>query len=126
MNIGDVRIVLAEPEPSGRLLAYASFTIDRHFAVRDCKVIRLGERLLVCMPSRDVYDRCGACNGRNPVRQRHCGRCGIRLPDQRAELDVDGKAMVRADVCFPTDQATRDAIEAAVFRAYGETAPVGL
>ncbi len=53
MEITEVRMYLAEEE---HVLAYASIVLDEVFIVRDLKVIEMGDRLIVAMPSKKMKD----------------------------------------------------------------------
>jgi stage V sporulation protein G len=53
MEITEVHLYLAEEE---YVMAYASIVLDEVFIVRDLKVIEMGERLVVAMPSRKMKD----------------------------------------------------------------------
>jgi stage V sporulation protein G len=53
MDITEVRIYLAEEE---HVMAYASIVIDDSFIVRDLKLIDMGVKVIVAMPSKKMKD----------------------------------------------------------------------
>lgn len=53
MEITEVHVYLAEEE---HVMAYVSIVLDECFIVRDLKVIEMGEKLVVVMPSKKTKD----------------------------------------------------------------------
>jgi len=53
MEITEVRMYLTEEE---HVMAYASIVLDDAFIVRDLKVIEMGGKLVVVMPSKRMKD----------------------------------------------------------------------
>lgn len=53
MEITEVRMYMVEEE---HVMAYASIVLDEVFIVRDIKVIEMGKRLVVAMPSKKMKD----------------------------------------------------------------------
>ena len=51
MEITEVRIYLTEEE---HVLAYASIVLDEAFIIRDLKVIEMGGKIVVAMPSKKM------------------------------------------------------------------------
>jgi stage V sporulation protein G len=116
--ITEVRIKLCE-ENNERLLAFCSVTFDNAFVVRDLKIIDGTRGVFVAMPSRKLTDRCG-CGCKNHLRARFCNGCGCRLDENRAARGMDGRAKLHADIAHPIHQGSRELVQAAVVRAYGD------
>lgn len=53
MEITEVRVFLKEEE---RLRAYATVTFDNAFVVRNMKIVKVNEKLIISMPSRKMKD----------------------------------------------------------------------
>lgn len=122
MNVTEVRIKLLPPS-NGRLLAYASITLDQTFVVRDVKVLQGDERLFVAMPSRKLNVRCPVCGTRNQVggKDRLCLRCDKPLPEPRGvEGEENEVRSPYVDVFHPVNALGRHLIDAAVLHAYQE------
>lgn len=119
MEITEVRIKLMD-EPSERLQAFCSVTFDDAFVVRDLKIIEGNKGPFVAMPSRKLTDRCPRCNCKNHLRAQYCGQCGLRLGDDRAAKDDDGRAKLHADIAHPINAAAREMIQRRVLEAYDE------
>lgn len=118
MNITEVRVKLIH-DPSDRLRAFATITVDNSLVVRDLKIIDGGPKgLFVAMPSRKLHDRCPACSGKNHIRARFCNDCGRRLPERRGESDGRGRVRLYADTAHPIHQDGRDAVQLQVITAY--------
>lgn len=101
-----------------RLQAFCSVTFDHSFVVRDLKIIEGTKGLFVAMPSRKITDRCGQCGCKNHLRACFCNQCGLRLDEDRAPRDADGRAKLHADVAHPINSASREVIQGAVLEAY--------
>lgn len=119
MEITEVRIKLME-DNNERLLAFCSITFDDAFVVRDLKIIEGAKGCFVAMPSRKLTDRCPSCGYKNHLRARFCNQCGLKLNDERAIRDQDGRAKLHADIAHPINSACREVIQGAVIRAYEE------
>lgn len=117
MEITEVRVKLMD-DPHDRLQAFCSITFDHSFVVRDLKIIQGGKGSFVAMPSRKLTDRCPRCNAKNHLRAQNCNQCGIRLNEDRATKDGDGRAKLYADIAHPINSACRDLIQQRVLEAY--------
>lgn len=117
MNITEVRVKMLD-DSSERLLAFCSVTIDDAFVIRDLKIIDGATGPFVAMPSRKLTDKCRKCGFKNHLRARFCNECGLRLNENRAPRDEDGRIKLHADVAHPINAESRDAIEEAVIEAY--------
>ena len=53
MEITEVRVFLKEEE---RLRAYVTVTFDNAFVVRNMKIVKVNEKLIISMPSRKMKD----------------------------------------------------------------------
>ena len=118
MTITEVRVKLCE-QNSERLLAFCSVTFDNAFVVRDLKIIEGTKGVFVAMPSRKLMDRC-PCGGKNHLRARFCNGCGKKLDDTRAMRDLDGRAKLHADIAHPIHAASRELVQSAVVKAFGD------
>lgn len=117
MQITEVRVKLME-DPHERLMAFCSITLDGCFVIRDLKLIQGKSGPFVAMPSRKLTDRCGRCHTKNHLRAAYCNHCGVRLRDERAVKDDDGRAKLYADIAHPINPACRETIQNEVVRAY--------
>ena len=119
MNITEVRIKLAD-DPSERLRAFCSITIDHDFVIRDIKIIEGPNGTFVAMPSRKLMDRCPRCSGKNHLRAKYCSDCGMRLNEGRAPRDERGRAKLHADVAHPITAECREKLQEKILAAYRE------
>ncbi|NIA07145.1 MAG: zinc-ribbon domain-containing protein [Actinobacteria bacterium] len=119
MQITEVRVKLVGRKDE-RLKAFCSVTFDGDFVVRDVKVIEGTNGLFVAMPSRRITDRCPMCRNKNSLRARFCSECGARLDESRASRDGHGRLKLHVDIAHPVNAACRQAIEQAIFQAYGQ------
>lgn len=119
MVITEVRIKLME-DNNERLQAFCSVTFDDAFVIRDLKIIEGTKGFFVAMPSRKLTDRCGQCGCKNHLRSRFCNQCGLRLDEDRATRDSDGRAKLHADIAHPINSACREVIQSAVLQSYYE------
>jgi stage V sporulation protein G len=119
--ITEVRIKLVEEKDNNeRLHAFCSVTFDNAFVVRDLKIIEGTKGYFVAMPSRKLTDRCPGCGCKNHLRCRYCSSCGMRLDENRALRNADGRAKLHADIAHPINSACRELIQSAVIQAYHE------
>lgn len=119
MNITEVRVKMVS-EGTERLRAFCSVTLDDAFVVRDLKVIDGVHGPFVAMPSRKLSDRCPKCRSKNHLRARFCNDCGVKLDEDRAPRDSQGRIKLHADVAHPINSPCRDQVQAAVIEAYQE------
>lgn len=110
MDITEVRIKLSD-DPSERLRAYCSITLDHSFVVRDLKIIDGTNGPFVAMPSRKLAAHCPRCRMKNHLRALYCNQCGNKLPTDRIIKDDDGRAKLYADIAHPINQACREQIQ---------------
>ncbi len=119
MEITEVRIKLME-DPHERLQAFCSITFDSCFVIRDLKIIQGAKGSFVAMPSRKLTDRCPRCHAKNHLRSQFCNQCGVKLDEERALRDHDGRARLYADIAHPINSDCREMIQRSVIRAYEE------
>ena len=119
MEITEVRVKLME-EAGDRLQAFCSVTLDDCFVVRDLKIIEGPNGPFVAMPSRKLTARCPQCSCKNHLRAAHCNQCGLRLKDDRAIRDENGRAKLYADIAHPINSQCREVIQQRVIQAYRE------
>lgn len=117
MEISEIRIKLME-DPNDRLQAFCSVTFDGCFVIRDLKIIQGTKGSFVAMPSRKLTDRCPRCSAKNALRSRFCSECGVRLEEERALKNHDGRAKLYADIAHPINSDCRDMIQRKVLEAY--------
>lgn len=119
MEITEVRIKLME-DPSDRLCAFCSITLDDCFVVRDLKIIQGAKGAFVAMPSRKLSDRCPKCHSKNQIRASFCNQCGVKLHPERALKDDAGRSKLYADIAHPINSSCRDLIQKRVIAAFDE------
>ncbi len=117
MDISEIRIKLMD-DPNDRLQAFCSITFDGCFVIRDLKIIQGTKGSFVAMPSRKLTDRCPRCSTKNCLRSRFCSECGVRLEEERASKNNDGRAKLYADIAHPINSECRDLIQRKVLEAY--------
>ena len=116
MTITEVRVKLAA-DPTDRLIAFCSLTLDGCFVVRDLKLIRGATGPFVAMPSRKITARCDGCAGKNPLAANYCADCGAALnPDPESTAD-EAKPRRYADIAHPINARCREQVQAAVVGA---------
>lgn len=117
MEITEVRIKLTE-DASERLKAFCSITFDDCFVIRDLKIIEGTNGPFVAMPSRKLTAHCPQCGCKNHLRAAYCNQCGLRLKDDRAIKDEDGRAKLYADIAHPINSACREMIQQRVIAEF--------
>ncbi|MCA9042025.1 MAG: SpoVG family protein [Planctomycetaceae bacterium] len=117
MDITEVRIKLMD-DPHDRLQAFCSITLDGMFVIRDLKIIQGAKGPFVAMPSRKLTDRCPKCYSKNHLRAMHCNQCGVRLDEDRATKDSDGRAKLYADIAHPINSGCRELIQSVVIENF--------
>ena len=117
MEITEVRVKLMD-DPHDRLQAFCSVTFDGCFVIRDLKIIQGAKGAFVAMPSRKLTDRCPKCYTKNHLRAVFCNDCGVKLGEERAVRDQDGRAKLYADIAHPINSACRDLIQQSVLDHY--------
>jgi stage V sporulation protein G len=117
MNVTEVRVKLVN-ERAERVKAFCSVTLDKDFVIRDLKVIEGTHGLFVAMPSRKLADKCGKCGTKNHLRARFCNHCGVRLNENRAGRDTQGRTKLHADVAHPINAMCREMMQEAVVVAF--------
>jgi stage V sporulation protein G len=119
VEITEVRIKLMD-EPGERLKAFCSITFDDCFVVRDLKIIEGGSGPFVAMPSRKLTAHCPNCRAKNHLRASYCNQCGMRLKENQAVKDEEGRAKLYADIAHPINSECRERIQAKVIEAFHE------
>ncbi|MCE9548581.1 MAG: septation protein SpoVG family protein [Planctomycetia bacterium] len=117
MEITEVRIKLMD-DGSERLKAFCSITFDDCFVIRDLKIIEGTNGPFVAMPSRKLTAHCPQCGCKNHLRAPHCNQCGLRLKDDRAIKDEDGRTKLYADIAHPINSACREMIQQRVIAEF--------
>ena len=119
MEITEVRIKLMD-EPGERLKAFCSITFDDSFVVRDLKIIEGASGPFVAMPSRKLTAHCPNCRTKNHLRAAYCNQCGLRLKENQAAKDEEGRAKLYADIAHPINSACREMIQGRVIKSFEE------
>ena len=117
MVITEVRIKLAN-EDQGKLLAFASVTLDDCFCVRDVKILDGEDGIFIAMPCRRLAAKCDSCGSKNHMRARYCNECGKQLGTITPPVDRRGHPKLFADQAHPVTVGFRNALEEAVLNAY--------
>jgi len=124
MDISEVRMVLAETtledDDRPRVLAYCSVLFDNTFVVKEIKLIkkREGDGILLAMPSRKFQDHCPSCQARTDIDHLFCGKCGLALRENRANVGDKGILVIRIDIAHPINDAFRRQLEEAIVSCY--------
>ncbi len=119
MDISEIRVKLI-PNPSDRLKAFCSVTLDGDFVIRDIKIIDGTTGTFVAMPSRKLADRCPGCGGKNHLRARYCNDCGHELDRDRAGRDDLGRTKLHADIAHPINTRCRQDMQERIVEAFKE------
>ncbi len=120
MEITEVRIKLMDEVAGERLHAFCSITLDDCFVIRDLKIIEGTNGPFVAMPSRKLTSHCPQCGYKNHLRAQYCNQCGLRLKEDRAIKDEDGRAKLYADIAHPINSRCREMIQEKVIHYYQE------
>lgn len=117
MEISEVRVKLIG-NPTDRLKAFASVTLDGDFVIRDIKVIDGTDGVFVAMPSRKLAERCPKCKCKNHLRAKYCNECGASLEKNRLPRDKMGRVKLHADIAHPINTACRQQLQERIVEAY--------
>ncbi len=117
MEITEVRIKLME-DTDDRLQGFCSITFDDCFVIRDLKIIEGTNGPFVAMPSRKLTAHCPKCGCKNHLRAAFCNQCGLRLKDDLAIKDQEGRAKLYADIAHPINSTCRELIQHRVIAEY--------
>jgi len=105
-------------DASDRLRAFCSITFDDCFVVRDLKVIEGSSGPFVAMPSRKLTVHCPQCRCKNHLRAAYCNQCGLRLKDDVAGKDQEGRTKLYADIAHPINSECREMIQKRVVEEF--------
>lgn len=117
MEITEVRIKLMG-DSDDRLQGFCSITFDDCFVVRDLKIIEGSSGPFVAMPSRKLTAHCPQCGCKNHLRAAYCNQCGLRLKDDLAIKDQEGRSKLYADIAHPINSACREMIQERVIKEF--------
>jgi len=117
MEITEIRMKLAA-NPSDKLRAYCTVTLDHELVIRDIKIISGTRGHFVAMPSRKLADKCPTCGHKNHLRAKYCNECGGHLREGRVVLDPDGRAKLHADVVHPIHSGFREKIQKRILEEF--------
>jgi len=124
MKITEIVMTLAQSHESAELdgvLAFVSVVFDDKFAVKDIKLLKVHDRILLGMPNRKVTDHCTKCGAKNALTDKFCHQCGEDR--KRVQVPTDTRRLF-ADVAFPIKQEFRTELEEAIIRVYNTRVPV--
>ncbi len=119
MQISEVRVKLI-PNPTDRLKAFCSITLDGDFVIRDIKLIEGGTGIFVAMPSRKLSDHCPKCHAKNHLRARYCNECAASLGDDRVRRDKAGRRKLHADIAHPINSECRQGLQERIVEAFSQ------
>jgi len=117
VEITEVRVKLME-DTDDRLQGFCSITFDDCFVVRDLKIIEGTNGPFVAMPSRKLTAHCPKCGCKNHLRSGFCNQCGLKLKEDLALKDNDGRAKLYADIAHPINSECREMIQNRVITEY--------
>lgn len=117
MQISEVRVKLI-PNPTDRLKAFCSITLDGDFVIRDIKLIEGGAGVFVAMPSRKLSDHCPKCNAKNHLRASYCNECSAPLGKDRVRRDKAGRRKLHADIAHPINSTCRQDLQTRIVEAF--------
>jgi stage V sporulation protein G len=117
VEITEVRIKLME-DTDDRLQGFCSITFDDCFVIRDLKIIEGSNGPFVAMPSRKLTAHCPKCGCKNHLRAAFCNQCGLRLKEDAAVKDQDGRAKLYADIAHPINSSCREMIQQRVIAEF--------
>jgi DNA-binding cell septation regulator SpoVG len=118
VTITEVNIEPTSPaQARGVVLGVGSIVIDRALRIGDVRVVDLGYRRMVAMPSKRFEVPCPAngCHRSIPVQSRYCLHCGARLPD-----DLGDGHPAYQDIVHPINSSARHGLEAVVLARFGQ------
>ncbi len=119
MEITEVRIKLMD-DPTERLKAFCSITIDGCFVVRDLKIIEGVNGAFVAMPSRKLTMHCPKCRIKNHAKANYCNQCGFRFDTLSHRQFASDRVKLYADIAHPINSFCREMIQNAVLIAFEE------
>jgi len=102
------------------LLGFCSITFNDKFVVRDIKIIDSGNGPFISMPSRKLMDKCSRCRTKNHLRARYCNECGLRLSDNRAQKQPDGRSVLHVDIAHPINSELRAYMQETIIARHKE------
>jgi stage V sporulation protein G len=117
VEITEVRIKLME-DTDDRLQGFCSITFDDCFVIRDLKIIEGSNGPFVAMPSRKLTAHCPKCGCKNHLRAAFCNQCGLRLKEDAAVKDQEGRAKLYADIAHPINSSCREMIQQRVIAEF--------
>ncbi len=117
MKTSEVRIKLIQ-DPTDRLKAFCSITLDGDFVIRDIKIIEGGAGIFIAMPSRKLTDHCPGCRAKNHLRASYCNECGAELAKERVQRDRSGRRKLHADIAHPINSPCRQSLQDSIIEAY--------
>lgn len=116
MNITDIRLDVID-NPSGKLRAFCSLTLNDEFVVKNFKIIEGNHGLFVAMPSRKLTKPCYRCDNRAFRSANYCDRCGKEFDDRSGNSHHD-TGETHSDIAFPIQDDFREELEDRLIDAY--------
>jgi DNA-binding cell septation regulator SpoVG len=96
-----------------RVLALVQVEFDHCLVIKDIRIVKAGDNLIVAMPSRKKQIPCGNCGQRNVLGSAFCGQCGGQLP-----ADKTLARRIHSDVAHPVNAAFRNYLVQEIFREF--------
>lgn len=119
MNITEISIKLPDSEVvNNRLCAYVSVVFDNSFVVNEMKIVCVGGKIMLCMPSQKKRVRCSSCNTRITLGSRFCNECGQKQNPSDGKMQDAGSPY--SDIAHPISAAFRRILEEKVISLYQE------
>jgi DNA-binding cell septation regulator SpoVG len=116
MDITEVNLKLAQPQPPlDGLVAYVNLVLDNTLAIKDVRLIRIRQRYIVCMPSKDKTDRCPNCDAKNSLFHRFCHSCGDERQRSNSPSPLDSG---RIDQVHPINSSFRNILVDRIVQEY--------
>lgn len=113
LEITDIRMVREEKNSSrNAVIAYVTITLNDQFLIKNIRLIRHSDRLVIGMPNREKIRDCPHCSIRNAQSNRYCHQCGTPLE----KVKIDYSAYV--DIVHPTKQTFREYLERVIIEEY--------
>lgn len=106
-------IPLPDPqEPNKQVSKLAQIILN------DIRIIEKDARLFIAMPSRRIMRGCARCRQKNCIDAEYCNWCSARLPMPTYKIDERGREVRFADISYPINSESRNALQAAILNAY--------
>ncbi len=116
MEISNIQLDIVD-NPTGKLRAFCSMTINDQFVVKNFKVIEGNHGLFVAMPSRKLTKPCYNCDNRVFRNANYCDRCGKKFGERGDSGHYDSEES-HTDIAFPIQESFREQLEDRILGEY--------